>query len=245
MNETIVRTVSTNAIGIITEALRELVPDVGLQVRRSFAFDSHAMDPHEFVQSLGLLSSQGNTPYTSRGVSFLLVPMTAVFTPMSPGECSVVGVLERRLAFLETVVRYTHHFYRETMAKELETAPGRGVDEAAPGLVKRISQLCLQLLDEEAMRECLLGHWLESQHNAAASSRSLHLLSAERVVWTTGLDRYVLSESGLSWERNGRPWFDASHIDGVAHTLSYLPQSQMYALLAADTRGRPEISLVR
>lgn len=238
------RLVRINAVGIITEALREIVPDVGLMVRRSFAFDGNAMNPLEFVQSLGMVSSRGCTPFTSRGVSFLLIPMTAVFTPISPGECSSMAVLERRLAFLETIVRYTHHFYREVVAKELETASRSGVEEGAPALIKRISQLCLQLLDEQAMQESLLGNWLESQHDAAASSRQLHQLTGERVVWTTGLDRFVLSETGLAWERGGRKWFDASHIDGTEHALTYTPLSQMYEELAAAGK-RPNITLVQ
>lgn len=239
------RLVPTNAVGIITEALRELVPDVGLRVRRSFAFDPHGMNPIEFVQSMGMASVKGSSPFTDREVLFLLIPMTAVFTPIGPGECSSLCVLERRLAFLEAVVRYTHHFYREVMARELETAPASGYDVGAPALVRRIGQLCLQLLDETVMRETLLGNWHESQHEAVASSRSVHLLSSEKVIWTAGLDRYSLSEAGLSWERNGRAWFDPSHIDGTQHMLSYLPQSHMQELLASEARGKPQITLVQ
>lgn len=81
--------------------------------------------------------------------------MVTVFAPMTPGEASGVQVLVRRLAFLETCIKYTHQFYRETIAREMETAPLRDVDDGAPALVKRISELCLQLLDEEAMVETL------------------------------------------------------------------------------------------
>lgn len=240
------RVVSTSAVALITEALREIVPDVGLKVRRTFAFDQHGMTPLEFVQSLGMLNTSGGTPFNTHSVNFMLVPMTAVFTPMSPGECSALNVLERRLGFLETIVRYTHHFYREVMAKELETAGQGRIEESAAQLVKRISQLCLQLLDEEAMQETLLGNWLESQHDATASTRQIHQLTNERLVWTTGLDRYVLSETGLAWERNGRPWFDSIHIDGIEHKLSYKPVSKMYEMLAADdSPKRPNITLVQ
>ncbi|WP_440986236.1 hypothetical protein ACQHIH_21285 (plasmid) [Xanthomonas sontii] len=244
MNETIGRAVATNAVAVINEALRELVPDVGLKVRRSFAFDSHAVNPLEFVQSMGMLHSQGTDPFTFRAVGFLLVPMTAVFVPMSPGECGALCVLERRLAFLETLIRYTHFFYREVVARELETAPTSGIDRGAPALVSRIGQLCLQSLDEEAMCSSLMGNWAESQHESACATRTLHHMSDGHVIWATGLDRYVLSESGLSWERHGRPWFDRSHIDGCEHKFSYVPQSHMYTMLASEQRQRPPVTLV-
>nr|WP_312130921.1 hypothetical protein [Stenotrophomonas pavanii] len=242
------RIVTINAVAVINEALRELVPDVGLKVRRSFAFDSHSMTPLEFVQSMGMLSSTGDMPYSSRAVGFLLIPMTSVFVPMAPGECGSVNVLDRRLAFMESIARYTHFFYREVIARELETAPAAGIDRGAPALVSRIGQLCLQLLDEEAMRSCLVASWDESQHESASASRTLHHLSDGQVVWATGLDRYVLSEAGLAWERHGRPWFDRSHIDGCAHTFSHLPQSQMYSMLAGassnEQRQRPSMTLI-
>ncbi|QRD62622.1 hypothetical protein H8Z72_22890 (plasmid) [Xanthomonas citri pv. citri] len=244
MSSTNDRIVSINAVAVINEALRELVPDVGLKVRRSFAFDSHAMNPLEFVQSMGMLSPQGTGLFTTRAVGFLLIPMTAVFAPMSPGECGALSVLERRLAFLETIVRYTHFFYREVVARELETAPASGVDRGAPALVSRIGQLCLQLLDDDAMCNVLLGSWEESQHGSAGSTRTLHHMSDSQVIWATGLDRYVLSETGLAWERHGRPWFDRSHIDGCAYNFNHVPQSHMYSMLASDQRQRPAMTLV-
>ncbi|MBD4013221.1 hypothetical protein GUH93_00390, partial [Xanthomonas citri pv. citri] len=78
---------------------------------------------------------------------------------------------------METCIKYTHQFYRETIAREMETAPLRDVDDGAPALVKRISELCLQLLDEEAMVETLSFFWLESQHESMASVRTVHELA--------------------------------------------------------------------
>ena len=245
MNEQSNRAVSTSAVGIITEALREIVPDVGLRVRRTFAFDEHGMTPLEFVGSLGASFGQGHNGFSTRGVSFLLVPMTVVFAPMAPGEASMVHVLERRLAFLEACTKYTHQFYREAIARELETAPHRGQDQGAPALVKRISELCLQLLEEDALRESLTAFWLESQHSAVAASRTVYELTAERLAWTAGSDRFELNGQGMSWERNGRCWFSSSHIDGTEHPLSYQPTTQMYGMLADDAPAKPTISLVR
>lgn len=51
------RVIATSAVGIITEALRQIVPDVGLRVRRTFAYDEHKMTPLEFVRSLMTFSS--------------------------------------------------------------------------------------------------------------------------------------------------------------------------------------------
>jgi hypothetical protein len=239
------RIVTTNAVGIITEALREIVPDVGLRVRRTFAFDEHQMTPIEFVHSLTNSFSGGINAYNTRGVGYLLVPMVTVFAPMTPGEAGAAGVLVRRLGFLETCVKYTHQFYRETIAREMETAPLRDVDDGAPALVKRISELCLQLLDEEAMSEALSLFWLESQHDSMASVRTVHELSSERLIWSVGSDRFSLTERGLAWAKNGQDWFDATHIDGTVHTLRYVPQTLLGAQLADAARGvKPSLSVV-
>ena len=228
---------SSNAVGLITEALREIVPDVGLRVRRTFAFDENDMTPVEFVHSLAASFTNGFNGYNTRGVGYMLVPMTTVFAPMSPGEACAANVLQRRLAFMETCLKYTHQFYREAIARELETAPLRDVDDGAPALVKRISELCLQLLDEEAMREALSLFWEESQHEAATRSRTIHELTSERLVWTVGSDRFSLSERGLGWSKSGQDWFDATHIEGSVHKLRFMPQTQLGAQLAEAARG--------
>lgn len=231
------RIMSVNAVGIITEALREIVPDVGVRVRRTFAFDEHDMSPVEFVHSLSSSFSHSFNGFNTRGVGYLLVPMASVFAPMSPGEACTAHVLLRRLAFMETCVKYTHQFYRETLARELETAPQRDLDDGAKALTRRISELCLQLLDEESMREALTLFWDESQHPAIANSRTIHALTAEQVVWTAGSDRFTLSERGLAWEKNGQRWFGSAHIEGVEHTLRFVPQTQLGAQLADAARG--------
>ncbi|MGX2089708.1 hypothetical protein [Xanthomonas axonopodis] len=239
------RVIATSAVGIITEALRQIVPDVGLRVRRTFAYDEHKMTPLEFVRSLMTFSSGGFNAYTTRGVGYLLVPMVTVFAPMTPGEASGVQVLVRRLAFLETCIKYTHQFYRETIAREMETAPLRDVDDGAPALVKRISELCLQLLDEEAMVETLSFFWLESQHESMASVRTVHELASERLIWSVGSDRFSLTERGLAWAKNGQDWFDSTHIDGAEHSLRYVPQTLLGAQLADAVReARPSLSVV-
>ncbi|MEN9111016.1 MULTISPECIES: hypothetical protein [Xanthomonas] len=239
------RVIATSAVGIITEALRQIVPDVGLRVRRTFAYDEHMMTPIEFVRSLMTFSTGGFNAYTTRGVGYLLVPMVTVFAPMTPGEASGVNVLVRRLAFLETCVKYTHQFYRETIAREMETAPLRDVDDGAPALVKRISELCLQLLDEEAMVEALSLFWLESQHQSTASVRTVHELSSERLIWSVGSDRFSLTERGLAWAKNGQYWFSSTCIDGTEHTLRYLPQTLLGAQLADAAREvKPALSVV-
>ncbi|MCF5986351.1 hypothetical protein L2214_14045, partial [Xanthomonas perforans] len=173
------------------------------------------------------------------------VPLVTVFAPITPREASGVQVLVRRLAFLETCIKYTHQFYREAIAREMETAPLRDVDDGAPALVKRISELCLQLLDEEAMVETLSFFWLESQHESMASVRTVHELASERLIWSVGSDRFSLTERGLAWAKNGQDWFDSTHIDGAEHSLRYVPQTQLGAQLADAAReARPSLSVV-
>lgn len=214
--------INYNATSIIAEAVHQIVnADIGVKMRRSFAWDGGNDDPVAYVTRLQEAVAGQEGYYENQAVRFLLLPVTSVFAPLTPGEGGNVFTMARYLSFLEVQTRYAAMFFREAIAREADTRPspnGRQV-ESYSKLITRIREFCLHTLDPAELEFQMGRLWAASQSPAMLKQRFLNTISTDHIRWSAGADAFEIGANGMQWYRNGVLWFGDGRVDGARSVI--------------------------